>query len=267
MKTILIATDFSPVSDNIVNYAIQFTENLDVKIVLLHVGFLPTIPSEVPQVLPIDEIIAAGKSRLETIKQHMHASFQRPKEITCEARVGFVSDEIMSCIAQFQIDLVIVGIQSVDLLSERLFGSNSTALIEKSPVPVLVVPENATFNGVRRIGLACENLDFKDDVLVKLDFFLESFSAELHVVNVAETSGQNLSATLVESLFKTVNHVYHPLQNTDVITEIQLFLEDNAIDMIVTIPQHHGFFHRLFNESKTKKLAFHVNKPLLAIHA
>lgn len=267
MKTILIATDFSPVSDNVVNYAIQFTENLDAKIILLNVGFLPTVPSEVPQVIPIDEIIEGSKIQLEAIKKRMNSSFQKPKEIHCEARIGFVSDEIMGCIQDFKVDLVIVGIQAVDLLSERLFGSNSTALIEKSPVPVLVIPEKSTFNGVRRIALACENLDFKNDVITKLDFFLKSFDAELHVVNVAETSGQNVSEVMVKSLFNEVEHIYHPLQNTDVITEIQLFLEDNAIDMIVTIPQHHGFFYRLFNESKTKKLAFHVHKPLLAIHA
>ena len=38
------------------------------------------------------------------------------------------------------------------------------------------------------------------------------------------------------------------------------------VDLIIVEPHHRNFFDRLFHKSTTKELAFHLNKPILAIH-
>jgi nucleotide-binding universal stress UspA family protein len=57
----------------------------------------------------------------------------------------------------------------------------------------------------------------------------------------------------------------HTISNDDVEGVILEFIDLNKIDMITMHVYHKNFFKKLFQVSLSKKLAFHVNIPILAV--
>jgi len=57
MKTLIVPTDFSPVSINAMNYAADMALNIDASLLLLHVYQIPVTFTEVPVVnISLEEI-------------------------------------------------------------------------------------------------------------------------------------------------------------------------------------------------------------------
>ena len=57
-----------------------------------------------------------------------------------------------------------------------------------------------------------------------------------------------------------------PAKGNGFTTSINQFAEEHAVDLIITIPKHHGLLDSLFTTSHTTKLAFHSHLPLMVIH-
>ena len=48
---------------------------------------------------------------------------------------------------------------------------------------------------------------------------------------------------------------------------LQHFIKENNIDILVMVTYPHNFWNRIFNPSKTKRMSYHSQVPLLAIPA
>jgi hypothetical protein len=48
-------------------------------------------------------------------------------------------------------------------------------------------------------------------------------------------------------------------------TTLQNFIKEKGIDMLVMVTYQNTFWNRIFNPSKTKRMSYHTNIPLLAI--
>jgi nucleotide-binding universal stress UspA family protein len=57
------------------------------------------------------------------------------------------------------------------------------------------------------------------------------------------------------------------LTGEDFETTLQNFIRENDIDILVMVTYQNTFWSRIFNPSKTKRMSYHTNIPLLAIPA
>jgi hypothetical protein len=55
------------------------------------------------------------------------------------------------------------------------------------------------------------------------------------------------------------------IHGEDFETTLQNFIKENDIDILVMVTYQHKFWNRIFNPSKTKRMSYHTNIPLLAI--
>jgi nucleotide-binding universal stress UspA family protein len=46
---------------------------------------------------------------------------------------------------------------------------------------------------------------------------------------------------------------------------INQFVDEQQVDLVITVPKEHNFFAQLFSSSHTKKLAFHSHVPILVL--
>ena len=60
--------------------------------------------------------------------------------------------------------------------------------------------------------------------------------------------------------------IFHSIKGDDVEGIILNFIDVHKINLIAMNVQHRNFFEKLFEISLSKKLAFHINVPILAIH-
>ena len=68
-----------------------------------------------------------------------------------------------------------------------------------------------------------------------------------------------------DSRYEKIN--FKLLENRDVIDGLSLYLDEVKADMLAMSMRHRNFFQKIFNRSKTKRMAFHTHIPLLAFHS
>ncbi len=274
MKKILVPLDFSKVSINALNYAVQLAKHTGAKIQLLHVSFAPsTITTNT--VVPIPsaaQLLREGMEDLEKVKKKILKRHEDIR-IDCKCVNGFPVEEISLFAEKNKPDLIIMGNQGTGYISERFFGSTATTVIGNSKVPVLVIDRKMRFRKVKRIVLACDFVETRLQALKPLKDLAKLFDAEIFILNivqqqiVAPTVEETIAAYKLDLSLRNLHHTFFYLHNENVVQGINDFVSKHKMDMVVMIPRHHSFFSRLLLEPYTKQMAFHAKVPLLALES
>lgn len=274
MKTLLAPTDFSVISLNALDYAVELAKLTDAKLVIFHAFHAPLIISEVPVVMPLPEELEKDSlkqlKKIEKNLQHKHGG-KLKIEIGCAC--GLAVDEIVSYTEKAGVDMIVIGMHGAGFLEEKLVGSVTTSLIQRSKIPVLSIDTTTLFRKIKSMVFASDYHEIKKlNFLKPLIDLAHLFKAHVHILNVA--IGENTEPTLsqaaegikLEHMLEATNHSFHQIKNKSVVDGINLFVKAHHIDMVVMIPRKHSFFNSLVKESDTKKMAFHASAPLLTIH-
>ena len=274
MKTILIPTDFSAIAKNAMHYGAEMALAHKAKMILFHVYQLPIVMGEIPVAIPsMEEIEAEGMDALEKLKKHLQNKYSEDLKIECQIKTGFVTDSICEIAEEIKADLIVVGMQGAGFITEKIIGSNTTSLIQKSKIPVLAIDKHAHFKSIENILFASdyEELENKDTLAPLLDL-TKTFNANLHILHVEKKNNKGQTITkAVEGIklnryFEGITHEFHFIDSDDVLEGIHKFIEKHPVDMIVMIPRSHSFLDKLLNEPHSKQMAFHTHLPLLTIH-
>lgn len=260
MKDIIIPVDFSETSLNAARYgAGMFSGKPDTRVVLYHM-FGDEEDSD-----------TAGKY-LESLKAELEQ--KGVANIECVKELG---DDLIDCLGrlayQKTAELIVMGISEKDEWKQLFTGSNSLKMAEQNVCPVMIIPNDAKYNGITNIALTSdfENVDATTPVLA-IKTVLEIFNANLHIVNVdnehyvALTENYLEERAKMQKMFAEFNPEFYFIGMNDFYEAIEQFSKDRSIDLIIIIPKNHSFFNSLFSSSHTKKLAFNSSVPLLAAH-
>jgi nucleotide-binding universal stress UspA family protein len=272
MAKILVPIDFSPTSLNAAIYAAHFAKAINAsQITLLSVVSESITGTDgTPVGGDTDERDRAILHQLEELQVSLYQMAGLPTSI--ELRAGEFSTLMAQFMKQHLFDFVVIGVTGSNLL-EQVFGtSNAVEVIARSSTPVLIVPPEANFHGIKNVALAVE-LHNMDELLPmhELDKWLHWLRPRVHIAHVNEGSTSDISAeeqTELENLkeklllFEPSAHLLHGDSFTNTLNQMAV---DNHIDLLFTFPQKHSFFNLLFRTSHTKKLVFHSKVPVLAL--
>lgn len=272
MKTILVPVDFSKACDNALDYAVEFARRAKLDLLLLNVYDYALVPSDPLIWVPsIDEFVDERIQRLEAIREKIQLQYGKQLNVKCYSEAGTVIDTVNSFVEKHHVDLIIMGMQGGGFLSEKIIGSTTTSLMRKSACPVLGIGTRVKFHALDQIVFATDYQDADYKTLLKpLKELLRIFHAHLYLLYVVGPSvkieEEFITDVHVTRALEEIPYTVHTLAHTDVAAGINQFIEDKAINMVVTVPRKHTFFNSLFHESNTKKLAFHGHVPILALH-
>lgn len=273
MITILVPTDFSKISLNAIDYAVEIAVRTKAKIILFHTYYMPIITSDIMVVPPIDELDNGCADSLKRIESNIYKKHGKNIDIEFICKYGFPIDEINLFAIEKKVDLIVMGMQGAGYLTEKIIGSITTSLIRKSKCPVLVINRGLKFKPVKKIVLASDFEVIADATILKpLKEFVQLFKSQVYVLNVVpelETVpmiGKAAVGIKLEHALEDVNHSFYFSQNEDVVAGINDFIDEKDADMVVMIPRKHSFLNSVFNEPDTKRIAFHSKVPLLALH-
>lgn len=273
MKTIIVPTDFSPVAINAMNYAVNLALAIDASIHLLHVFQIPVSYDNTDIPLPmidITELEQIHQDRINELKTQVEQNSSGRIKVEAIVKPGDLIDYLKELSESLQPFAVVMGTKGAGFVERLLVGSSTLAAIRHLPVPVLVVPPNASFHGIQRIGFAC---DFKKVAertpVAPIKEWVNTFKAEFHILNVDEKD-KNVRDTAGESvvlhgLLDDLNPRYAYVDNPEVEKGISSFAEEKKLDVLIVIPRKHRLLEALFQKSHTKNLAFHSHIPILSI--
>jgi hypothetical protein len=101
---------------------------------------------------------------------------------------------------------------------------------------------------------------------------LELFNPKLHIVHVNKDVYVSLPEELLaekakmERMFSNFNTEFYFITMNDFFEALDNFINDYAIDIVITVPKHQSNAASIFKTTHTKRLAYHSHIPILAAH-
>lgn len=275
MKTILVPTDFSKCAENAANYALEFADKFNLKVILHNSTHLPTLAVEVPfEEISEEKLLAESKNNM---KKYLQNEKIKNKNLIVEDNVsfGFAVDNIISLAKENMTSIIIMGTKGTSNLEGLLLGSITAFVMEKAPCPVLVIPENATFNDIKKIVFATDYHKNDVEAIHFLSTIASKYNAEILVVHEsAVTLTDNLERDLFEIFKNEViqkvsykNISFKFIVGYDISKDINIILEDEHADLLAISTRKKNIFTKLFEKSLTKIITHHTKIPLIAFHA
>jgi nucleotide-binding universal stress UspA family protein len=275
MKTIVLPTDFTELSENSVNYGVEIAKITKAKVILFHVYHVPLVTTETPVIMPsLEELGEDCMQALRKIENQIYLAHGNDIKVECVCRCGLQVDELDEYTKENNVDLIVTAMEEAGEFTEKIIGSVTTSLMRRMKCPVLAVSKDARFKPIRKIALACDYREFKTKAALEpLKEIIKLFGSHLFVVNVLKehkelvpTTEQAVAGVHLDHLLEDVEHSFHYEENPDIVEGINHFVDQHNIDMLVMIPRSHTLLENIFHEPTAKRMAFHTHVPLLSLH-
>jgi nucleotide-binding universal stress UspA family protein len=184
------------------------------------------------------------------------------------------SENIVSIALNNKADFIVMGTRGAGLIKKTFLGSNTASVIENSPIPVFVIPENVSFLPPKKIVFASRFLNSDVEAIKKLSVIAAAFNAELIIVNFVENKKDlETNSLIMESFLLRIREAttYSKIacrifENENAQKGIEKFIDVVDADIIALSTKNRNPFEKLFSKSITKEMSFHSQIPLLAFH-
>jgi nucleotide-binding universal stress UspA family protein len=269
MKTIIFATDFSRAASKVARYAVQFANQINAKLILLHAShpMLTYTPDMQGMVFNENFESKFKQNKLNQLAKKLSQFSEGKIIIETYLKEGFAMDVIEDAINKLKPNYLIMSTVGQLPQSSKLFGSVATEMITKSAVPLLLIPPKAKFKPFENIFLAIDlqkNIDAL--TLQKVIDGLKSFNSIINIFSVVENPESPLikeAGVKVREILKEYPHLLHIIQGNDFVPAFLKFTQKNKADLIIMIPKHHNFIEKWFIQSNTENVALSTNLPLI----
>ena len=276
MKTILVPTDFSENAHHAIEYAVELAGHLNANILLFNFFRVPIFAGDVPiEASLLEELEQESFDSLNFLKvEIMEKNSKLEVECISASSMNFEVEEICNVAIENGIDMIVMGTKGSSGLAKVLMGSNTAHVLENAHCPVLVVPEDARFDGLKKIVFAT---DYNEDDFGSIHFLKEladNFGAELIVVHLADEHSSTHHEIDRFNEFKRELSKHLPIDKMsfeliageDFMERLNEFIVDKKIDIMAMSTKKRNLYERLFDRSLTKQMAYHTKIPLLAFH-
>lgn len=268
-KTILVPEDFSEVSENSLDYAIELAKYINARIVLLHAytsslteksgeNFAKEYETECKKLLS-----SANKIKRTGLIEY---------ELVCKD--GSLTNEIVEAAEETDADFIVMGTGAEGGLVKSILGSNTIKLMEKIKRPVLAVPEGMPF---RKIGNITFTTDFKKTdlgILSNLLSIARPYTAQINILHVCdETQSAESEKEEMEKYVSKItealdynNLSFQIISGKDIEKELIDYVNEDRTDLLVMSTHHRSLFDRIFGHSISHDMVYHALIPTLIYH-
>lgn len=268
---IVIPVDFSDTSINAFMYGHRLASDLGAVTKALHVYF-PT-SRELSQSTVLDVDFAAVREGyldefISKVDLDWGSDLLKASLIDKDFRTGFPGEEILDSIEDNGAAYVIMGSTGDSNRIKKWFGSVSTKVMNDAEVPVLLVPEQASYKGVHKVMYAFDDIAIDRAVIDQLVAFVKPHNAHIHLVHMSESGNPDPGYYLKEILdkhYKADKVILKSLYDSDVVLALSDYARDESIDVIAMATQHRSFINQIFHDSITKRMSLHTGVPLLIL--
>jgi nucleotide-binding universal stress UspA family protein len=269
-NVILVPVDFSPVSENALEHAIQIAKTFDNEIALLHIveenffgigrdGIKEKMMEDALQ-MKLDTYVADGKEHGVLIHKHL--------------REGKIYKTIVDMAVELGCDSIIMGTNGASGI-QKIAGSNASRVISHSTVPVVVVKHKRIGQGYKNIVLPIDlTLESKQKVSWAIHLG-KKFGSVIHIISEKENDeflANRIHANLaqVESMLDKngVKYESHILDSTANFAKRTLqYAEDTNADLIMIMTQQEKGFSEYIIGSYAQQIVNNAgNVPVMCVN-
>ncbi len=276
MKRILVPTDFSPTAEKAFRFATDIASRSGGAVTLLHV--------HTPAVKPFtgtaysgdagsDDAGATMMKQLQHLKHQVAVNNGGPA-VSIVLGEGSVVDRILDFAVKEHHDMIVMGTQGTSGLKKNIMGSVAAHVIEKSLLPVLLIPEKYDWNEPSQFLFATNYQESDKYALQFLVPLVKLYNGKLTVVhlydlylmeeekerkNFDEYAGmlrRKLKDEGMEFRFLKVSSVNEAMENLHTIV---------PYDILAMVSRRKTALEKIFVSSFTQNMAYLNTLPLLVI--
>ncbi len=275
MRKILFPTDFSEVSKNAFIYALKLADSIDAEIITMHVYQLPqanyvNVAEYLHEIYDVTELSNFDNYKDEVpILRHIAEENNLDKvKISHVLILGNLIEEIQKITKHENIDFIVMGTKGATGLKETFLGTVATKVMNDVKAVVLAIPERCKYQPIKNLLYITEYNSTDIESFMRVMVLAKVFQAHIDCLHVEPLHHKNKKNDMEDwnELIKNHNIALHSISGDDIEGIILNFIDLYKINMIAMRVYHKNFFEKLFEISLSKKLAFHVNVPILAIH-
>jgi nucleotide-binding universal stress UspA family protein len=275
MKTILVATDISENSASALKYANMLRLRLSAQLFIVHVfDMKPTFMSTVSIAYTRLEEAAFEEYRTKLSQFCTKHLGQDPEILGLSLIVtehSIASSGILENAEKLNADIIVIGTKGSTLLKDLFIGSTATTLIDKSYVPLIMVPENSNTTLIEKIMYATAFEESDILAIRKLVAIAEPFNASIGLIHIStkkEYAGEDQMAWFKEMLENKVSypHLHFELKFAeDINASLQSYIDDENPSLLAMLEREdHGILNQLWHKDNVKRMKSVVSIPLLS---
>ena len=164
-----------------------------------------------------------------------------------------------------------MGSQGTTAAQRVLFGGHTVYAMKHLMWPLITVPPKVGFSQIKKICLACDFTNVLDSTPVEeIKRLIDDLHAELHVINSGREETYQpdtvFESGMLQEILAPLMPQYHLITGENADERIIAFVEDNNIDLLITLPKRHGLLQKIIHKSVSKQLILHSHIPVMAMH-
>lgn len=288
-RILLIPVDFSSYTIMAVRIGFEFAARLSLKPLLLHAYAVPSFSVSLSISSDPSDEVAQEEDATIMRENAMKAMSDLKKQIDLLQKQGVIADLIFSTavargvpedvILQYtrmnSPGLVVMATRGISKKEQELVGSVAAEVLDSCRVPLLTLPENYKYTGVRDISklvFFC-NLDSQD--VLSVDMLMRMFGfPDVHVTLIPvndrldpHTVGNKLnslqdyfSANYPLSSFSSV--IFHKKSFRE---DLENFIAHDNVQLFIVPNKKKNIFARLFRPGIAHRMLFERDMPMLAL--
>jgi universal stress protein A len=139
-RRIVVPTDFSPRSENAVNYAVELAQRLGAHLTLLHVNPQLSALEYTTEGIPIRNEEEAREQAYKELAEEVARLKPLHPDVDALLRTAlFHREEILNVAKELPADLLVLSTHGYTGWKHLLFGSDAEKILERAPCPILIV--------------------------------------------------------------------------------------------------------------------------------
>ncbi len=271
INKILVATDYSANAESAELYAAALAQALHCSLVFSHI--YKHSEDRMYEGIPV----SYHRLKQETLETHVRNTLKNDYldlSYNCLVREGSPPEEILHCSKEEHASLIVNGKRGMNSNHIKLWGNTTWGLISRSRVPVLIIPEGAVFNGIRKIIFYTDYRSGEIPVLKYLSAFAALLDAELIVAHIVDHETLSSQDHAAHDTFRTAMEKEHIVIHTSHYRLLPLkkipkgaafYASEEGADVIVLAPQKRSFWEKVYDTGTAPQIIMQSEIPVLTI--
>ena len=271
-KNILLPTDFSDNAWSAAVYTLKLYAEDVCTFYFLHtskinVSVMSNLSNKLLDIMAKNDMkeLTDLKEMAETVNANANHNF----EIILSTKD--LKDAIESAVKKFNVDLVVMGTKGATKAKELILGSNTVEIIKNMTLcPIMAIPDEFDFVEPKQIAFPTDFNRFYGEELVSLKRLADLYNSKIRIVHISNednlTTSQDYNLAMLKAYLEDYPHTFHWMPDYAKKTkEINDFIEELGIDILVMINYKHSFIEQLIKEPVIKKIGFQPKVPFMVI--
>jgi len=278
MKTLLVPIDFTPTSNNAINFAVEWSRQYGYERIILLKTFYDSMFENVIMSAEycnlnedyLNKCRDDAKAELNELCHEVAQKAGKDVKIATALSEFPLLRSIVEVVQNESPELIILGSDSYSYSSESFVAANVITIAKVSPVKVLIVPANYQYQPVESALLPYNADTIKD--LNKAESLRNSkpwTDLKLLALNVnTKTSPDERLAEVDEtlkSLLKNYQHEVYHISNRNIISGIIDFTKEHDVQLIIALPGKHSFLYTFTHKSISEAIYRNARQPVLIL--